>query len=92
MGEGLSWDSHIDTYSIVKKSICRPLVIKRDRNLVVLLESLIMVYKALIQSYFDYCSSVWGNIDPKNYLKIQELLLYSVTLAEIIWNEGVLSN
>ena len=35
--------------------------IKQVRNLVTR-ETVIMIYKALIQPYFDYCSSVWVSL------------------------------
>ena len=53
---------HLDKINIVKKK--KPAVlgaIKQVRNLVSR-ETVIMIYKALIQPYFDYCSSVWGSL------------------------------
>ena len=36
-------------------------------------ETLIMIYKALIQPYFDYCSSVWGSLDMCQSERLQKL-------------------
>ena len=57
-----TWDSHLDNINIVKKKVSAVLgAIKQVRNLVTR-EIVIMIYKALIQPYFDYCSSVWGGL------------------------------
>ena len=55
----LTWHSHIDT--IIKKVSGGLGALKRARILVPH-ETLIMMYKALVQLYLDYCSSVWGDI------------------------------
>ena len=55
----LTWHSHIDT--IIKKISGGLGALKRARSLVPH-ETLIMMYKALVQPYLDYCSSVWGGI------------------------------
>ena len=59
LDESLSWDSHID--NTVKKVSAGLGAIKCVRSLVPR-ETLIMIYKALTQPYFDYCSTVWGSI------------------------------
>ena len=53
LDESLSWDSHIDNISLVNVLVA----IKQVRNLVTR-ETVIMIYKALIQPYFDCSSSV----------------------------------
>ena len=70
MDESLSWDSHID--SAVKKASAGLGAIKRVRNLVPR-ETLITIYKALVQPYFDYCSSVWGSIGVCQSERLQKL-------------------
>ena len=70
LDENLSWDSHID--NIVKKVSTGLGAIRRVRNLVPR-ETLIMIYKALIQPYFDYCSSVWGSIRVCQSERLQKL-------------------
>ena len=70
LDENLSWDSHID--NIVKKVSTGLGPIRRVRNLVPC-ETLIMIFKALAQPYFDYCSSVWGSIGVCQYERLQKL-------------------
>ena len=70
LDESLSWDSHID--SVVKKASAGLGAIKRVRNLVPR-ETLITIYKALVQPYFDYCSSVWGSIGVCQSERLQKL-------------------
>ena len=70
LDESLSWDSHFD--NTVKKVSAGLGAIKRVRNLV-LHETLIMIYKALIQPYFDYCSTVWGSIGVGQSERLQKL-------------------
>lgn len=62
--------SHLE--NIVKKVSACLGAIKGVRNLVPR-ETLIMIYKALIQPYFDYCSSVWGSIDVCHSERLQKL-------------------
>ena len=63
LDESLSWDSHaFRQYKYCQKKKSAVLgAIKQVRNLVSR-ETVIMIYKALIQPYFDYCSSVWGSL------------------------------
>ena len=70
LDENLSWDSHID--NIVKKVSAGLGAIRRVRSLVPR-ETLIMIYKALVQPYFDYCSSVWGSIGVCQSERLQKL-------------------
>ena len=70
LDESLSWDSHID--NVVKKASAGLGAIKRVRNLVPR-ETLITIYKALVQPYFDYCSSVWGSIGVCQSERLQKL-------------------
>ena len=64
------WDSYID--NIVKKVSAGLGAIRRVRNLVSRV-TLIIMYKSLIQPYFDYCSSVWGNIGVCQSERLQKL-------------------
>ena len=59
LDESLSRDSHL--HNIVKKVSAGLGDIMRVRNLLPR-ETLIMIYKALIQPCFDYCSSVWDSL------------------------------
>ena len=70
LNESLSWDSHID--NTIKKVSAGLGAIKRVTNLVPR-ETLIMIYKALIQPYFDYCSAVWGSIGVGQSERLQKL-------------------
>ena len=70
LDESLLWDSYIN--NIVKKASAGFRAIKRIRNLVPL-ETFIMIYKALIQPYFDYCSSVWGSLSVCQSERLQKL-------------------
>ena len=83
LDESLSWDSHVD--NIVKKASAGLGAIKRARNLV-LRETLIMIYKALIQPYFDYCSSVWGSIgvgQSEGLQKLQNRAARLITFSDL---------
>lgn len=62
--------SHLE--NIVKKVSACLGAMKGVRNLVPR-ETLIMIYKALIQPYFDYCSSVWGSIGVCHSERLQKL-------------------
>ena len=70
LDETLTWHSHID--SIIKKVSGGLRALKRARILVPH-ETLIMMYKALVQPYFDYCSSIWGGIGKCQSERLQKL-------------------
>ena len=56
--ENLSWGEHIG--ELCKKIACGIGAIKRIRSLFPR-RTLQLVYNSLVQPYFDYCNSVWGN-------------------------------
>ena len=70
LDENLAWDSHID--NIVTEVSTGLGAIRRVRSLVPSI-TLIMIYKALVQPYFDYCSSVWGSIGVCQSERLQKL-------------------
>ena len=74
LDESLSWDSHaFRQYKYCQKKISAVLgAIKQVRNLVSR-ETVIMIYKALIQPYFDYCSSVRGSLGVCQFERLQKL-------------------
>ena len=51
-----------------------------------------MIYKALIQPYFDYCSAVWGSIGVGQSERLQKLqnraaqLITSSLLGDLAWD------
>ena len=58
----LTWGSHID--KLAKKIASGSAAVKRVRQFVPS-STLHLIYKALIQPHFDYCSVVWGNCGIK---------------------------
>ena len=60
--ERLSWDKHIDEKS--KKNHVRSFISTASATL---------IYQALIQPHFDYCSSVWDGCSAKISDKIRKL-------------------
>ena len=55
--ETLSWDIHIDHIS---KKVKRNLGVMKHVKNCVPSQSLIMLYKTLVEPYFRYCSTTWG--------------------------------
>ena len=68
--ENLTWDDHID-YILVK--IRRNIGILKRMRLTVPRESLVLLYKTLIEPYFRYCNTVWGYCDETLLDKLQVL-------------------
>ena len=56
--EKLSWEEHIET--ICNKASAGIGAIRRVKSYVPV-DTLQTIYNALIQPYFDYCSSLWDN-------------------------------
>jgi hypothetical protein len=54
----LSWEKHID--KMCKKASAGIGAIKRAKPYVDI-NTLQTIYKALVQPYFNYCSTLWGN-------------------------------
>ena len=67
----LSWDNHLE--EICKKASSGIGAIRRLKSYVSR-ESLISVYYALVQPYFDYCCHVWDPIGATLSNRIQTLL------------------
>ena len=55
--ETLSWDMHIDQIS---KKVKRKLGVMKHIKNCVPSQSLIMLYRTLVEPYFRYCSTTWG--------------------------------
>ena len=68
--ETFTWHCHVDL--ITKKVNSGLYVLKRLRDLVDV-ETLLAVYKTLIQPHFDYCSQVWGCLGTTLQNKLQRL-------------------
>lgn len=66
----LSWSDHVHTLS--KKVASGIGAIKRIRYCVPP-TTLSLIYNSLVQSYFDYCSVVWGNCGQTLVEKLQKL-------------------
>ena len=68
--QNLKWDDHIQMIS--KKVASGISAIKRVRNFV-LHETLLTIYRALVQPHFNNCSAVWGNCNKGLSEKLQKL-------------------
>ena len=68
--ETLTWHCHVDL--ITKKVNSGLYVLKRLRDFVDA-ETLLAVFKTLIQPHFDYCSQVWGCLGTTLQNKLQRL-------------------
>ena len=68
--ENLTWDDHIDYISV--KIRCNIGIFKRIR-LTVPRESLVLLYKTLIELDFRYCNTVWGYCNETLLDKLQVL-------------------
>ena len=66
----LTWGNHID--KLAKKIASGIAAVRRVRQFVPS-STLHLIYKALIQPHFDYCSVVWGNCGIKLADKLQKL-------------------
>ena len=70
LDENLTWSSHIN--KMTKRIASGIGAIKRLRSFVSL-ETLHVIYQALIQPHFDYCNVVWGNCWKILSNKLQKL-------------------
>jgi len=68
--QNLNWDAHID--SICKKVGKSIYGLKQVRDFVPV-DTLIIMYKALIQPTFDYCDLVWSNLNKGLADRLQKL-------------------
>ena len=67
--ENLTWHSHID--ELRKKIACAIGAIKRVKSFMPR-STLLNAYNSLVQSHFDFCSSVWGNCGKTLFNKLQK--------------------
>ena len=77
--ENLSWEKHID--KICKKASAGIGAIKRAKPYVDT-NTLQTIYKALVQPYFNYCSTLWGNCGK--LLQDTELQRFQSRAARVI--------
>ena len=68
--ENLTWDDHIDYISV---KIRGNIDILKRMKLTFSPESLVLLYKALIEPYFSYCNTVWGYCNETLLDKLQGL-------------------
>ena len=68
--EKLSWDKHTEQLS---KKVCRSVNGFKQARKFLPKQTLISIYHALIQPYFDYCDVVWGNLNIGLANKLQKL-------------------
>ena len=68
--ENLAWNVHID--NIAKEIASGIGILKRSRPFVTF-EVLSTIYSALVQTYFDNCSVVWGICNKSLATKLQKL-------------------
>ena len=68
--ENLTWDDHTDYISV---KIRRNIDILKRMMLTVLMESLVVLYKTLIEPYFRYFNTVWGYCNDTLLDKLQVL-------------------
>ena len=71
VGECFSWDKHVDEKS--KKLVAAIGALKRVRPFISTVSATLIIYQALIQPHFDYCSSVWDGCSAKLSNKMQKL-------------------
>ena len=66
----LVWDQHVD---YISSKITRSIgILKRIKHFIPQ-ESLLLLYHTLIESYFRYCSIVWGQCGETQKDKLQTL-------------------
>ena len=58
MDENLGWDDQTDN---IRKKASKRIRILRSAKKYISQQFLLTIYQYLIQTYFDYCSLVWGN-------------------------------
>ena len=68
--ENLNWNQQIDSIS---KKVSQGIGILRRAKHYISQQSLVTLYKSLVQPYFDYCSLVWGNCTQTCKDKLQKL-------------------
>ena len=70
LDENLTWSSHINKMT---KRIASGIGTIKQLRPFVSLETLHVIYQALIQPHFDYCNVVWGNCGKTLSNKLQKL-------------------
>ena len=78
--ENLTWDDHIDYISV---KIRRNISILKRLRLTVPRESLVLLYKTLIDPYFRYCNTAWGYCNETLLDKLQVLQKQLGSLREV---------
>ena len=90
--EGFTWDAHI---AKVISKVTQVIGILRRLKSPLPRQTLIFIYKSLIQPHFDYCSSVWGNLGKGLEHKLQQLQSRAARIItksdHSVWSQEILS-
>lgn len=82
LDEILAWNEQIDRLST---KICRSINGIKQARKFVSRKTLVMIYNSLVQPYFDYCDTVWGNLNKGLSSRLQRL---QNRAARIITNQS----
>ena len=70
--ESLKWCPHITGNTISKKIFTGLVILKRVSHFIPF-DTRVNVFNALVMSYSNYCSAVWGNFDKRLADKLQKM-------------------
>ena len=85
-----TWKYHIDH---IYKKVCRTIGLIIKARIILDIDSIVMLYNAIVKPYFIYCNIIWGNTFTtylKKLEKLQKKLLRVMTSSEYNSHTGPL--
>ena len=77
-----AWKYHIDH---IYKKVCRTIGLITKARIILDIDSIVMLYNAIVKPYFIYCNIIWGNTFTtylKKLEKLQKKILIVMTSSE----------
>ena len=87
-----TWKYHIDH---IYKKVCRTIGLITKARIILDIDSIVMLYNAIVKPYFIYCNIIWGNTFTtylKKLEKLQKKILRVMTSSEYNSHTGPLFN
>ena len=85
-----TWKYHIDH---IYKKVCRTIGLITKARIILDIDSIVMLYNAIVKPYFIYCNIIWGNTFTtylKKLEKLQKKILRVMTSSEYNSHTGPL--
>ena len=84
-----TWKYHIDH---IYKKVCRTIGLITKAGIILDIDSIVMLYNAIVKPYFIYCNIIWGNTFTTYLKKLEKLqngvIMFGCSLMQPLSTRG----